>query len=74
MKRWDDRLWLITPEEFIQLRDGVTLQCIDNSTVVKGKDYIDQDTRVGCLAYGLTKELVEQQGLEHDFLILVLRS
>lgn len=74
MKKWDDNLWLLTPDEFTELRDGVKLMCIDNTFAVKGVDDIDDDTRFGCLAYGLTKELIEQQGLEHDFLILILKS
>ena len=74
MKKIDDELWLLTIEEFTELSDGVKLQCIDNTFATKGKDYIDQDSRFGCIAYGLTKELVETQGLEHDFLIMLLRS
>lgn len=74
MKKWDNNLWLLTLEEFTELPDGVKLMCIDNTFAVKGVDDIDDDTRFGCLAYGLTKELIEQQGLEHDFLILILKS
>lgn len=74
MKKWNDNLWLLTLEEFTELPNGVKLMCIDDTFAVKGVDYIDDDTRFGCLAYGLTKELVEQQRLEHDFLILILRS
>ena len=74
MKKWDDNLWLLTPDEFKELPNGVILRCIDDTFAVKGADDIDQDTRFGCLAYGLTKELVEQRRLEHDFLILILRS
>lgn len=74
MKKWNDKLWLLTKEEFTELSDGVKLQCIEGTFAIKGKDYIDQDTRFGCIAYGLTKELVETQRLEHDFLIMLLRS
>lgn len=74
MKQWTDYLWLLTLEEYEQLSDGVRLQCVDNEIVTKGKDYIDQDTRFGCLAFGLTKELVEEQNLQHDFLIMLLKS
>ena len=73
MKRYDDKLWLLTSEEYKELPDGVRLLCIDNELVTKGKDYIDQDTRFGCLAFGLTKELVEEQNLRHEFLILLLK-
>lgn len=74
MKKWNDKLWLLTKEEFTELSDGVKLKCIKGTFAIKGKDYIDEDTRFGCIAYGLTKELVETQGLEHDFLIMLLRS
>jgi hypothetical protein len=74
MKRYDDKLWLLTSEEYKELPDGVRLLCIDNELVTKGKDYIDQDTRFGCLAFGLTKELIEEQNLQHEFLILLLKS
>lgn len=38
-----------------QIPDGVELTCIDGRTVIKGKDYIDDDTRAGLLAYGIKK-------------------
>lgn len=74
MKKWNEELWLLTPEECNQLPDGVRLKTIGDDYATKGKDYIDQDTRFGCLAFGLTKELVEEQNLEHDFLVLLLSS
>lgn len=52
---WDDRpdrLWLLTPAEFERVPDGATLTCINGKTAVKGVDYIDQDTRFGCIAWG----------------------
>lgn len=76
MKKIDEKLWLLTPKEFQELPDGVILESIRlyRHTVIKGKDPIDQDTRFGYLAYGLTKELVEKQKLEHDFLMMILKS
>lgn len=74
MKKFDEELWLLTPKEFTELPSGVKLMSINNTFAVKGVDYIDQDIRFGCLAYGLTKELVEEQNLEHDFLIMLLKS
>lgn len=49
----DDKLWLLTPDEFGMLPDGVTLVCISGETAVKGIDDIDQDTRFGMIAWGL---------------------
>jgi len=54
---WDEdhKLLLVTQEEFDALPDGTVLTCIDDTTVTKGSDdYIDDDTRGGCLAYGVT--------------------
>lgn len=43
---------LIQPEHLEALPDGTQLFCLDGSTVIKGKDVIDPDTRYGFLAYG----------------------
>jgi len=48
----DENLWLITPEQFENLPDGTELISINGDKVVKGEDYIDQDTRGGYLAFG----------------------
>jgi hypothetical protein len=55
MMKWSEQgnLWLLTPAEFDQLPDGIELGCIDDTTVVKGRDRIDDDTRAGHLAYGI---------------------
>lgn len=57
---WDDEktLWLITPEEFARLPDGFELTAINGDTAIKGKDYIDQDTRFGHLAWGASREAI----------------
>lgn len=74
MKKWNETLWLLTPEEYAALPDGTHLMSINNAISVKGTDYIDQDTRFGCIAYGFTKELVTSQNLNHEFLMLLLQS
>ena len=54
MKSWDgEGLVLLTLDEFNKLPDGIELECIDGSFVIKGKDYIDDDTRFGHLAFGI---------------------
>lgn len=53
MAPWDDKLYLLTPEEFQQLPDGIELTCIDDTKAIKGIDAIDQDIRFGHLAYGV---------------------
>ena len=53
MQKWDDDLYLFTPEELAKIPDGTVLTCIDGEESVKGKDHIDMDTRFGCTAYGV---------------------
>lgn len=47
-------LWLVTPEELALLPDGFELTSITGDKVIKGKDYIDGDTRGGHTAFGIT--------------------
>lgn len=58
---WDEEktLWLVTPQEFARLPDGMELTAIDGEKVIKGKDYIDDDTRCGHMAYGSSREAIE---------------
>jgi len=74
MQKWDERLWLLTPKEFNELANGVKLESINGDIYTKGLDYIDLDVRFGCLAFGLTQELVREQDLDHDFLAMLLKS
>ncbi len=46
-------LCLLTPDELAKYPDGTSFECIDGTFAVKGRDYIDDDTRYGYLAYGL---------------------
>lgn len=57
MKRWDEELWLFTPEEFEKIPIGTVLECIDGKFYTIGKDEIDMDTRFGCIAFGVRKPL-----------------
>lgn len=49
----EETLWLFTIKEFQELPDGTELESIMKDKVVKGKDYIDMDTRGGHIAYGI---------------------
>lgn len=51
--RWDDRLALIPGDWHSALPNGLELVCIDGQPAVVGRDYIDDDIRFGCLAYGI---------------------
>jgi len=53
MNRWDDKLWLFTPEEYCKLPDGIVLTSINGTTYIKGIDYIDMDVRFGHIAFGI---------------------
>ncbi len=57
MRRWDEELWLFTPEEFEQVPEGTVLECINGKSHTIGKDYIDMDTRYGYIAYGVRNPL-----------------
>lgn len=78
MRKWSDEgdevLWLLTQEEFDEVPDGTVLLSINDETMVKGKDYIDDDTRFGVIAYGLTPAMAESQGLMDKFIIWKLKS
>lgn len=67
-------LWLLTEEEYKEVPDGTVLLSINDECKVKGKDYIDMDTRFGVLAYGLTPAMAESQGLMDKFIVWKLRS
>ena len=76
VQKWSNEndLWLLTIEEFIEVPNGTVLLSINDETKVKGKDYIDDGTRFGCMAYGLTPTMAESQGLMDKFIIWKLRS
>jgi hypothetical protein len=73
MKSWDGNgLVLLTLDEFNKLPDGIVLECIDGSFVTKGKDYIDDDTRFGYLAFGIRNPA--QHELKELFIEFILES
>ena len=53
MQKWDENLYLFTPEELSRIPEGTVLTCIDTENYVKGKDHLDDDTRFGHTAYGV---------------------
>jgi len=72
MVKWEEDLFLLTPNEFDQLPNGIELKCIDGKTYTKGKDYIDQDTRYGHLAFGIEDPWNHE--LKHLFLVFKLKQ
>lgn len=53
MASWDGKLYLIALRDWNNWPNGVELTSILGDTKIKGKDYIDEDTRGGLLAYGI---------------------
>lgn len=70
MRHYKDGLWLFTKEEFKKLPDGITLKSVTNRTVVKGRDYIDLDTRGNHIAYGVVDPFNHKE--KHLFLMFSL--
>ena len=60
-----EKVWLITPEQFVQLPDGTELTSIRGEKKIKGKDDIDQDIRFGYLAFGFL-EKDKPAGIQFD--------
>jgi len=58
----DNPIWLIPLWVYNFIADGEKFVCISGERVVKGKDYVDLDVRMGCIAYGLTLEKEENNG------------
>lgn len=54
-RRWSDdsQLRLCPADQFANLPRGIALWSISGTVHVKGRDYIDDDTRGGMLAYGI---------------------
>ena len=57
MIKWNDSLWLFTLDEFAQLPDGFEVTSISGDKKIKGKDYIDDDTRFNYMAFGVIDPL-----------------
>lgn len=71
MNLWDEEsdLYLVTPYQLSLVPDGTKMHCIDGSTVIKGKDYIDADTRGGYTAYGF---IDPEKTLDKELLTILL--
>jgi hypothetical protein len=74
MIQWDNTLWLLTEREMDELPAGTRLMSINNRIVSKDDEDMDRDTRFGVLAYGLTEELIEEQGLADRVLLWRIRG
>lgn len=61
MMRFDETLWLFTPEEFEKLPDGIILTSVNNCKMKKGKDTFSMLTVVGHIGYGITNPSKHEQ-------------
>ena len=76
MMKWEEEdensLWLFTMPEFNLLPDGIELESINGEKKIKGKDYIDDDTRGGHIAYGIRSPKTHKNA--DLFLIFLLKK
>lgn len=73
MIKWDDKLWLFTPEELLAIPPATRLKDI-NGEFVLASDQLDLDTRFGATAYGITEQMAIEQGLKNEFLIWLIKN
>jgi hypothetical protein len=52
-RNWDDTMILLPAWALAVMQTGERLMCIDGKHVTVGVDRIDEDTRGGCIAYGV---------------------
>lgn len=55
-RNWDGTMVLLPLWALAHMQTGESLTCIDNSVAVVGTDEIDDDTRGGCIAYGVPRD------------------
>jgi hypothetical protein len=55
-RNWDGSIVLLPLWALAVMQTGESLKCIDNSVAVVGTDEIDDDTRGGCIAYGVPRD------------------
>lgn len=56
----NDKILLIPEQLYHRIPNGTLVFSINGNQCIKGKDYIDMDTRGGYLAYGLGKDYVRE--------------
>jgi hypothetical protein len=55
-RNWDGSMVLLPLWALAHMQTGESVTCIDNSVAVVGTDEIDDDTRGGCIAYGVPRD------------------
>jgi hypothetical protein len=54
-RNWDGDMILLPLWALPHMQEGETLKCIDGTMAVVGTDHIDDETRGGCIAYGVPR-------------------
>ena len=61
-RNWDGTMVLLPGWILPYVADGSELRCIDGTVGIVGVDYIDDDTRGGCIAYGIERSDIPDRG------------
>ncbi len=61
-RNWDGTMVLLPAWALAHMEAGSSLKCIDGSYSTVGVDEIDDDTRGGCIAYGVPRDDIPSQG------------
>lgn len=72
MRKWDENLWLFTPDEIDQLPKDTKLKSINAHFGVSQE--VDRDIRFGHTAWGMTDEMIQTHPMSQTFLLWILNS
>ena len=62
-RNWDGSMILLPLWALKHMQKGEQLKCIDGTTSVVGTDYIDDDVRGGCIAFGVPRDDIPKKEL-----------
>lgn len=62
---WGNNLKLIPDYFYSCIPHGMRVKCVNGGYFTCGIDYIDDDTRMGFLSYGLTQEMLDEYKIEN---------
>lgn len=62
-RNWDGTMVLLPLWALAVMQKGEQLKCIDGTTSVVGTDYIDDDVRGGCIAFGVPRDDIPKKEL-----------
>lgn len=62
-RNWDGTMVLLPLWALAHMQTGEQLKCIDGTTSVVGTDQIDDDTRGGCIAFGVPRDDIPKRSV-----------